>query len=366
MSFVSLLLRPALGVLLMDSMVMAQSVALTPRQQSTLRELVKNDKNAARQFAKVKAEADEALTARPDPVTIIESEGRLKSDPGKISTLKSLKDMPKAEALGWAFAVTGEARYSGKAKEFVLAWAQVNEPQGDPINETKLEPILTAYDLTQAVFSGAEKASVETWLRKIAGALIEHQKKKGKATSFNNWHSHRLKMLGLCGWLLRDSPLIESTLTSYREQIANNLQPDGSSFDFHERDALHYHCYDLEPLLILATVARQQGVSIDFFHFTGPNGASLKKAVEFLVPYCDGTKTHSEYVNSKVEFDRKRAAAGQAEFAIGHAFDPKDALETLEMAGLFEEPFAELAAQIRGKKTAKYGSWQLVLNEARR
>ncbi len=361
----SMFIRPLLGLLLACTAAIAQPVALKPAQQVRLRELIRNDKNAARQFAKVQAEADEALSASPNPVKIIESEGRLKSDPGKISTLKSLKDMPKAEALGWAFAVTGEARYSGKAKAFVLAWAQVNEPQGDPINETKLEPMLTAYDLTQTVFSDSERAVVEAWLRKIAGALIDHQKKKGKATSFNNWHSHRLKMLGLCGWLLQDKALIERTISGYQEQIANNLQPDGSSFDFHERDALHYHCYDLEPLLTLATAA-QQAAGIDFFHFTGPNGASLAKAVEFLVPYCDGTKTHAEYVNSKVEFDRKRAAAGQEEFAIGHLFDPTEGVEVLEMAGLFEERFAELAAKIRGKKTARYGSWRLVLSGTRR
>lgn len=359
-------IRSLLALLLASTAIVAQQVALTPAQQPRLRELVKNDKNAAHQFSRVQAEADEALAAIPNPVKIIESEGRLKSDPGKVTTLKSLKDMPKAEALGWAFAATGEARYGGKAKEFVLAWARLNEPQGDPINETKLEPMLVAYDLTQAVFSANEKAAVETWLRKIAEALIEHQKKKGKATSFNNWHSHRLKMLGLCGWLLQDKALIERTIAGCQEQIAHNLQPDGSSFDFHERDALHYHCYDLEPLLTLATTARQEGVDIDFFHFTAPNGASLAKAVEFLVPYCEGTQTHAEYVNSKVEFDRKRAVAGQAEFTIGHPFNPKEALESLEMAALFEEHFAALAAKIRGRKAAKLGSWRLVLNEVRR
>ena len=43
-----------------------------------------------------------------------------------------------------------------------------------------------------------------------------------------------------------------------KKQIAANLRPDGSSLDFHERDALHYHCYDLEPLLTLAIAASQR------------------------------------------------------------------------------------------------------------
>ncbi len=364
MSCVSLFLGPVLGVVLTGTIVMAQSVALTPAQQGRLLELVAKDKAAARQFARVKAEADEALTASPNPVKIIESEGKLKTDPGKIATAKSLADMRKTEALGWAFAVSGDARYGGKAKEFVLAWARVNEPQGDPINETKLEPLLVGYDLTQGVYSAGEKGTVETWMRKLAGALIERQKKKSKATSFNNWHSHRLKMLGLCGWLLQDKALIERAVSGYREQVTNNLESDGSSFDFHERDALHYHCYDLEPLLSLATAAKQRGV--DLYGHVGTNGASLGKAVEFLVPYCDGSKSHAEFVNSKVEFDRKRAEAGQGEFAIGHPFDPKEGLEALEMASLFDERFATVVAGIKGKKTARCSSWQMVLNEVRR
>ncbi|MDB6116985.1 MAG: alginate lyase [Verrucomicrobiaceae bacterium] len=356
-------LRPVL-ILFISTTAMAQQFTLKPDQQLKLRDLIAKDKAAGRQFARVQAEADYALTATPNPVKIIESEGKLKSDPDRIATVKSLADMRKVEVLGWAFAVSGKAEYGDKAKAFILAWARVNEPQGDPINETKLEPLLVGYDLIQGAFSAPEKAEVAGWLRKIASTLVDRQKKKTKATSFNNWHSHRLKMLGLCGWLLQDSELIDRAVNGFREQIANNLLPDGSSFDFHERDALHYHCYDLEPLLALATAAKQQGT--DLYQFTGTNGASLAKAVEFLVPYCDGSKTHAEFVNSKVEFDRKRSEAGQREFATGKLFDPKDALEVLELATLFDPQLEPLTASLKGKKTSRFTSWQAVLNEVRR
>ncbi|MDB6140281.1 MAG: alginate lyase [Verrucomicrobiaceae bacterium] len=358
----------ACGALLLflaaEDVASAQQIALSAAQQTMLRGLVARDKEAARQFSKIRAGADEALAASPNPVAVIESEGRLKSDPGKISTAKSLGDMRKVETLGWAFAVTGKAPFGEKTKEFVLAWARTNEPRGDPINETKLEPLLMGYDLTQSVFSPAEKGEVNAWLRKIATALIDHQKKKGAATSFNNWHSHRLKMLGLCGWLLGDPALIARAVSGYREQISKNLLPDGSSFDFHERDALHYHCYDLEPLLTLATAARVQG--IDLYHEAGGNGATLGKAVEFLVPYCEGSQIHAEYVNSKVAFDRKRAEAGQGEFAIGHAFDPREGIPVLELAASFDEKFAVVLARMKGRKTAHGSSWAMVIGEARR
>lgn len=65
--------------------------------------------------------------------------------------------------------------------------------------------------------------------------------------------------MGLIGFVLHDEPLIDRTVAAYKEQIDHNLLPDGSSYDFHERDALHYHIYDITPLLTLAIAARNSG-----------------------------------------------------------------------------------------------------------
>ena len=49
-------------------------------------------------------------------------------------------------------------------------------------------------------------------------------------------------------------------MDGYRRQVAVDLDADGSSFDCHERDALHYHLYTLQPLLTLALAARRNGI----------------------------------------------------------------------------------------------------------
>ncbi len=349
--------------LLFASATLGQTAVMLPAQVIKLRSLVSTNKSAARQFERIKEQAEAALKEEPNPAPVIASEGKLKGDPAKIATRHSLEDMGRAEALGWAFAVTGDSRFGNKARAYVLAWARTNEPDGDPINETKLEPMLTACDLVAAGFQPAEKQVVDAWVRKIADALAAHQKRASKATSFNNWHSHRLKITGLCGWLLADKALIDRAVDGYREQIGRNLQPDGSSFDFHERDALHYHCYDLEPLLTLAMLARVHG--IDLYSYTAANGASLGKAVAFLVPYCDGSQTHAEFVNSKVAFDKKRAEDGDGQFTIGHPFDPKEARESLLLASAFDPQFLPLYLKVAQKKPAGYASWQIVLNSVR-
>ena len=53
--------------------------------------------------------------------------------------------------------MTDDARYSSKADEFILAWAGVNQSDGDAINETQFEPLIVAYDLLRGTFSEADR-----------------------------------------------------------------------------------------------------------------------------------------------------------------------------------------------------------------
>jgi hypothetical protein len=157
--------------------------------------------------------------------------------------------------------------------------------------------------------------------------------------------------------------LIDYTSRAFKEQVDKNLYPDGSSFDFHERDALHYHCYDLEPLLTLAAAADQS--HIDLYSHVSPKGASIAKSVQFLVPYCDGTQTHAEWVHSKVSFDRKRADSGDAHFKAGALFEPRNGRRTLELAAYFDPSLDPLIIRLAGD-AERYPSWQMVLNAVRK
>jgi len=336
------------------------TISLTVPQRVKLVELIKSDKEAQARFETLKRVADKALDDKPNPIKTIQTEGKLNSDPVKIKTHESLKDTGKIYALGYAFAVTGEARYADKVREFVLAWATENNPTGDPIDETSLESLFVAYDLTRGSYSSDETKKAEAWMRRVADAEISHAKKN----AINNWQSHRLKIVGLVGYALADSKYINYAVEGYKKQMESNLKPDGSSFDFHERDALHYHCYDLEPLLALAMAAQANGTNL--YSQTSSGGASLDKSVKFLVPYCTGAKTHPEFVNSKVAFDRKRAESGDEHYKAGHPFDPKNGGHTLELASFFDAGYLPIYAQATGHAEPKYPSWQFVLNAARK
>jgi hypothetical protein len=341
-------------------------ISLNPQQRTKLMELIKTDKEAKARFETLKRAADKALNDKPNPIRVIQGEGKFKTDPLAIKTRESLGDMRKMYFFAYIFAATGDTQYADKAREFILAWAQQNMPTGNPIDETTLDDLFFAFDLTQSQFSPAEKKIAQAWMRKVADTQIAiglMHARKGDGISKNNWQSHRLKIVGLIGYTLSEKKYIDYAVEGFKRQIEVNLRSDGSSIDFHERDALHYHCYDIEPLLELAIVANNNGTNL--YTYKSKSGASLEKSVKFLLPFCSGEKKHPEFVKSTVAFDRKRAESGDENYKAGHLFDPKKGGHSLELAAAFDKNLSEVYCQATAHTASIYPSWQFVINAAR-
>jgi len=315
-------------------------ISLTPNQIETLRKVIESDSAATRAFGPVKKMADRALGEKPNPIKRIVSEGRLHSDPEKKQSLQARRDLFKSEALGYAYALLGKNEYGEKEREFVLAWTRAYEPDGNPINETEFIRLMKGYDLTRALFSQSERREVEQWL-----LLMAEREKSGirlsSSTSKNNHHSHRLRIIGHVAFLLANPDLIRWITEDYKRHLEVNLYPDGTTFDFHQRDALHYHVYDLLPLVELAIAADKNG--LDLYGYTTPHGANLEKSIAFLIPYITGEKVHREFVRSTVKFDLQRSTAGDPGIQVGEKWQPSKAKPLFDLAGYFNPRFHQVS-----------------------
>jgi len=97
---------------------------------------------------------------------------------------------------------------------------------------------------------------------------------------------------------------------------------------------MHYHIYDLEPMLELAImIDRAKGEN--FYTYQSGAGSSIQKSVDWLIPYMKGEKQHEEYVHTTVKFDRDRAKNNEPGFAPGTLFEPKLALPVLRLSVYF-------------------------------
>ncbi len=304
--------------------------------------------------------ANAALTENPNPRDTIISQGHLKSDPNKTASILSMQDYDKIYALALLYKVKGTKEYFDKAITYLKAWATVNHPTGHPINDTKLDRVLEAYDMLRPEMNETEKNIIDSWLIQIAEKeLLLHQ--KGKSSTFSNWHSHRLKVVGEIGYILDNKTYINYAINGLLLQIDTNLNSDGTSFDFLERDALHYHAYDLEPMLCLAIILKR-ATRKDYFNYVSPKGASLKKSVDWFVPYLTVEKTHAEYVHTKVKFDIERANNHEKGFTIGKNFQPQQGLYTLSLAAWFDSSYLLIIDKVK-KSENDISTWQIVLNK---
>lgn len=343
----------------------AQYVSLGRKQADRLRNLVKKDAEVKTLFDSIRQVADAAIADDPQPIDTLRTEGLLQGDPRKTATWEALKDMHKMYALAMAWRMTGRTSYLDKATVYLIAWADSNHSRGDPIDDTNLDPAIEAYDNIKEWLVTGEITRIDRWLRQTAEAEINSgYNRPGRATAHNNWHSHRLKIIGEIGFAIADKKLQAYAIEGLKEQIGRNLNADGTSEDFASRDALHYHVYDLEPMLKLAIVLKRATGS-DYYHYKAPSGASLARSVTWLLPYLDGRQTHAEFVNSTVEFDRRRAKNGEAGYKAGTLFDPKNGIATLVLAAYFDPSLLPLARKLKADGHP-YPNWQAVINELNR
>jgi hypothetical protein len=201
---------------------------------------------------------------------------------------------------------------------------------------------------------------IDGWLRTIADRemLVRYNDER----DINNWNSHRINIIGQIGFLIGDNKYVDYSTEEYKKQIQNNLYPDGSSLDFELRDALHYHSYNIWPLLNLAKTAQLNG--IDLYNYQAPSGASLPKSLHYLYPYFSGQLTHKEFVNSKVEWDTK---SGSKKLTAAEAKNwiPSKDLYILELAYFFEDDPLPIIQTIRNNKV-EFPSFETMLARTQR
>jgi len=341
-----------------------QYLSLSKDEIQKLVSLIKTDQSAEKNYQSLKSLASISLQQQPNPIDTIISEGHLANDPKKIITQKALADLPKIYALAYTYRISNQKIYLKKCIEYIIAWARTNHGVGNPINDTKLDPLLEAYDLIKDEFATNEKEIVTGWLTQLADAEISHPRfKSAKRSVYNNWNSHRIKVVANIAYVLNNKEHQAFADTSIKTQILKNLYADGSGIDFEDRDALHYHIYTLEPLLKTAILIKR-ATGVNYFAYISPSGSSIQKSVEFLIPFATGEKKHQEFVNSKTPFDKKRAENKEPGYAIGNNFDPETAIEVLSYAAYFQPDYSSIVKKLMAA-TDNYVNWQLVLNRVR-
>ena len=179
--------------------------------------------------------------------------------------------------MGIVSAVEGKREYARKAGEILLKYAaaypgpHTTQTQGGMMYQSLCEAVWSielaaAYDFARSagVLSKRETELIENRLLRPIGEGLMSLNVRG------NWHSWHLSAVGVIGYAIGDSRLVDYALAEFRRQISEELGDDGLW-----PESVHtYHFYPLGAFLYLAEAAYHHGV--DLYHLEPKPGKSLK------------------------------------------------------------------------------------------
>ena len=260
--------------------------------------------------------ANRLIKITPSPVVVLGSSGTIDIKDNKlVATRKAFQDADRAAVLAIAYRLTQNKDYFNKIREILMSWARVNQPSGNPIDETRLDGMIWAYDLISCDLSEEDKTPIVNWLELL------HSKKKawnfGKITSSNNHRIHQLKMLLLLDMVLGHQEDWQSDLKTAQKYSKINLNPEtGVSLDYLERSALYYHNYVTQAWLEIALISECCWQPIN-------------QAFSFLSNKILSHETGNEFSHSQAPIDALRANNGFAYARKGGTFDITKAAPTI-------------------------------------
>ncbi|MBC8723364.1 hypothetical protein OKW38_003864 [Paraburkholderia sp. MM5496-R1] len=285
------------------------------------------------------------LNEQPHALAKLHTEGTLPHEGIYDQSVEAEKDLDLLRDAALAWRATSDDRFLKLVDRLLYAWVTTYQPSFNPIDETRFEGLILAYDMTASALPVKTRNAAMAFLTKLANgyiAQIDAQPRPLTGTFRNNWQSHRIKLIAMAAFTLDNRKMINAAQRLFVEHIGDNIAPDGSTIDFGERDALHYVTYDLQPLVTAALAARRH--NRNWLQEKGANGATLLAALNWLVPFATGAQTHEEFVHSNVAFDAKRREAGLPGYS--GQWDPKNATELFHLAARLDGRFTPVALQL--------------------
>lgn len=306
-------------------------------------------------FAAVFKAAKEAINRKPMAKAELVIEGHPESKDGVLIN----DDMLILNWLATDYQLNRHHNSLEAAKRYLLAWAQIYQPSGNPINEEVFFKYIGAYELVMADLDESSRQIIDNFLR----VLFEKEKQFINArvgfVAYSNWESRHLGLVTAIAYNLKDAGMMEYCSKKYLELLEQNILPagilgelvpeaktvsalkqrsteyieKGTSRDFLQRDAVEYHVANTVGLLLTAIVAHNQHLAWE--KIQASRGQSLFDALDFTIPYALGVKTHQEFARTIVSYDREHHSGG--------AFDAKHAKMLLTLAAVLDSRYRKFA-----------------------
>ncbi|KQW02445.1 alginate lyase family protein [Streptomyces sp. Root369] len=237
------------------------------------------------------------------------------------------KTFDSAYDLSLAWYYTGEGRYARKAGQVLRTWfldpatrmnPNLDHAQFIPCkydgraigiidfsqSYTSVLDALSLLDTGAPGWSRKDRTGMTEWNTAFLGWLKDSDFGKQEAAAANNHGTFYDMLLAGLAYATGDKALARRTVLDARgKRIAPQIAADGSQpQELTRTRSWHYSTFDLVAYTRLAAIGRHVGV--DLWAYRGPDGQSLFKAVDYLLPAATGA---AAWPHPELEFLRYAA-----------------------------------------------------------
>jgi hypothetical protein len=305
---------------------------------------------------------------KPDGKPYIRKDGRTNPDRSNFDRPKIGQLCEAVPTLALAYALTGHEHeaYARHASRLLRCWfldpdtrmnpnlnfgqfiPGITEGRAAGIIETRgLIGVVDAVGLLEgsAHWTEQDAQGMRAWFRAYVDWLRTSPIGQDESRARNNhgtWYDAQVATFAL---FVGDEDLARKVLTRSKARIAAQLEPDGRQpLELARTKALGYSIMNLEGLTTLAALGDRVGV--DLWHERSRDGRSIRKAIDWIIPYATGAKdwTYQQIVEigpTGLLIPLRRAAIAYHEPAyeqaiaklIAKAGEPDEILELLYPPG---------------------------------
>lgn len=246
---------------------------------------------------------------KPDGLPYLDHDGAVNPEVASIPDKKNMNDMiNNVKILSRAYYFTNNSDYVSKAIELLQVWFIDKDTRMNPnfnygelnrgIEKINSGGLMAGSNLTDVLdsiglissspeWNNSYQNKINSWFNNYLDWLLKSESGQKESKKLNNHRTfYAVQAASIAVFLNRTDVAKKIFKDTTKVQLPQSIEADGRQpQELRRTKALHYSLLNLAGLMKLANVGKHVGINL--WEYNTPRGATLEKAIDFLIPYIE-------------------------------------------------------------------------------